>query len=112
MKQTPCENILWSGLPVIRKEIAKSMVKDYSLNQSEVAKKLCVTPAAVCQYLAGKRGGLNTDDEEIRKEICNSASKIIELGNVALIPEICRLCKIFTSKGLFSSICESCKEEG
>ena len=56
MKQTPCEYMMWNGLPVIRKEIAESMINNFGLNQKEAAKKLGVTPAAVCQYLSKKRG--------------------------------------------------------
>ena len=49
MKRTTCEYIIWNGLPVIRKEIAVSMINDYGLSQKETAGKLDITPAAVCQ---------------------------------------------------------------
>ena len=56
MRRTPCEYIMWNGLPVIRKEIAESMINNFGLNQKEAAEKLGVTPAAVCQYISKKRG--------------------------------------------------------
>jgi predicted transcriptional regulator len=102
MKHTPCENILWNGLPVIRKEIAESMIKVYGLSQKETAEKLCVTPAAVSQYLSGKRGSVCIIDEEVTKEINKSAKRIIKHGGEVLVSETCRLCKIFTSKNLIS----------
>ena len=102
MKHTPCEDILWNGLPVIRKEIAESMINVYGLKQNEVAKKLCVTPAAVSQYLSGKRAKVRVIDEEVSKEINKSAERIIKKGGKILVSETCRLCKIFTSKKLIS----------
>lgn len=101
MRHTPCEYIVWHGLPIIRKGIAVSMINDYGLSQKETAEKLGITPAAVSQYLSGKRGKMNITDKEIRKEINRSAEKIIQLGNEILVSETCRLCKIFTSKKLF-----------
>ena len=56
MQRTYCEYMMWNGLPVIRREIAESMINKYGLNQKEAAKKLGVTPAAVCQYVSKKRG--------------------------------------------------------
>ena len=40
MKQTPCEYIFWHGLPVLRKEIARSMINDFGLSQKEAAHKM------------------------------------------------------------------------
>ena len=102
MKHTPCANILWNGLPVIRKEIAESMINVFGLSQKETAKKLCVTQAAISQYLSGKRGSVCIIDEEVTKEINKSAERIIKQGIDVLIPETCRLCRIFTSKNLIS----------
>ena len=62
MKGTPCEYMMWNGLPVIRKEIAESMINNFGLNQKEAAKNLGVTPAAVCQYLSKKRGKIKIVD--------------------------------------------------
>ena len=102
MKHTPCEYIVWHGLPIIRKGIAISMIKDDGLNQKETAERLGITPAAVSQYLSGKRGKMNTIDKELCKEMNRSAKRIIQIGDETLVSEICRLCKIFTSKNLLS----------
>jgi predicted transcriptional regulator len=101
MKHVPCEYIVWNGLPIIRKEITLSMINDYGLNQKETAEKLGISPAAVSQYLSGKRAKVNVVDKEMHREINRSAERIIQLGNGILVSEICRLCKIFTSKNLF-----------
>ena len=56
MKRTTCEYMMWSGLPIIRKGIAESMISDFGLSQKEAAEQLGITPAAVCQYVSNKRG--------------------------------------------------------
>ena len=111
MKQTPCEYIFWNGLPIIRKEIAVRMVNDYGLNKTKTAEKLGISIAAVSQYLSGKRANIKITDRKVCKEIDRSAERIIKQGDVNIVSEICRLCKIFSSKKIFPFICESCKDE-
>jgi hypothetical protein len=86
--------MMWNGLPVIRKEIAVSMINDYGLSQKETAEKLDITPAAICQYLSKKRGRPHIFNEAILTEIKLSAKNIIDTGNGNIIPETCRICKI------------------
>ena len=94
MKRTTCEYMMWNGLPVIRKEIAESMINDFGLTQAETAEKLGITPAAVCQYLSKKRGRSHIFNEIILSEVKLSAKKIIDKGNGNIIPEICRICQL------------------
>ncbi len=109
MKSTPCEYMMWNGLPVIRKEIAESMINKYGLTQKEAALKLGVTPAAVCQYLSKKRGKIKIIDEIILKEIDKSAQIIIDNGSNSTVIETCRICKIMRKEGLFQFFCNSCE---
>ena len=51
----PCEKIIWHVLPAIRKEFSINLIKNYGLNQKQVAELLGITPSAVCQYLSAKR---------------------------------------------------------
>jgi predicted transcriptional regulator len=111
MKRTPCEYILWNGLPVIRKEIAESMISNFGLNQKEAAEKLGMTPAAVCQYLSKKRGNTAIDNEELLREITLSTERIISQKEVDVIEETCRICKLFMEKGVFPSACDACSTE-
>ncbi|UCD13998.1 MAG: hypothetical protein JSW60_00850 [Thermoplasmatales archaeon] len=112
MKPTPCEYMMWNGLPVIRKEIAVCIINNYGLNQKETAEKLGVTPAAICQYLSKKRGKIKIVDESILAEINKSADRIIKNeGESVVTPETCRICKILLSKGVFPLTCESCPTE-
>ena len=110
MKRAPCEYMMWNGLPVIRKEIAESMINEFGLNQKQTAEKLGVTPAAVSQYLSKKRGKIKIIDDIILLEIKKSAELIINNGTDTVVPETCRICKILIKKGVFPLACESCPE--
>ena len=101
MKQLPCEKIIWYGIPVIRRELAFSLINQFNLSQKEAAEKLGLTPAAVSQYLSKKRGRISILDEKIIKEIRLSAKKINEKGETVLNSEICYLCKILKTEGFF-----------
>ena len=111
MKQTPCEFMMWNGLPVIRREIAESMINNYNLSQRETAEKLCVTPAAICQYVSKKRGNIKIIDKQILGEIDISAEKIINNGPSQIVHETCRICNIIKQSGMFSFFCDSCEKD-
>ncbi len=112
MKKTPCECMLWMGLPVIRKEIAQSLIDNFGLNQRDVAKKLGVSPPAVCQYLSRKRANIEIIDDEIIKEIDVSAERILKHGKEVCVEETCRICKIIRSNNdLFENIFDLCNKE-
>jgi hypothetical protein len=107
MKHTPCEYVLWNGLPLIRKEIAESLITNFGLSQKEAAEKLGLTPAAVCQYLSHKRGNRTIDDQELLQEIKLSAERILNYTDDT-VKETCRICRILMAKGIFPSGCNSC----
>jgi predicted transcriptional regulator len=108
MKKTPCEYIIWHGLPVIRKEIAASLVFSHGLSQRQAAKKLGVTPAAVSQYLSKKRGKLQITDQILIQEIHASAQKIVEQGEAIVLVETCRLCHLMKKRNTFHLKEEEC----
>ena len=101
---------MWNGLPVIRKEIAESMITDYGLSQKETAEKLGITPAAVCQYLSKKRGKSDIMDQIILSEIKLSAKNIIDNGNGSVISETCRICKLIRKSTELELFCPGCDE--
>ena len=111
MNQTPCEYMVWNGLPVIRREIAESMINDFNLNQKQTAEKLGVTPAAISQYVSGKRGKIKFEDDDLKKEIKKSAETIIEKGPSQVHIETCRICKYMIKKGFFTMICDTCSND-
>ena len=110
MIRTPCEYMMWNGLPVIRKEIATCMINSFGLTQKEAAEQLGVTPAAICQYISKKRGKTKIEiiDGSIIKEITISAERIINNGNGSVTPETCRICSIIRANEKFPLFCQAC----
>jgi len=92
MRLTPCEVMLWDRLPAIRRAFALVLINTHGLNQRDAAEKLGVTPAAICQYLAKKRGYYLVFTETIQQEITVSATRILNNGSSAI--ETCRICRL------------------
>ena len=106
--KTPCEIIVWNLVPMIKRELAKSLVNDFGLNQRLVADKLVTSEAAVSRYISGKRGALEITDKEILNEIKISARRIAKEKKSILIKEICRICQILKSKEIIEGINIEC----
>jgi len=98
MHRTPCEQLIWNGIPAIRKELAEALIKEFGLSQREAAEKLGLTPAAICQYLSKKRGKTDAFDEAIIKEITISAQRIMNNDGSDAIIETCRICQLVQKK--------------
>jgi uncharacterized protein len=111
MRRTPCEYMLWNGIPTIRKELAETMIKQYGLSQRQIAEKLGLTPSAVCQYLSKKRGKTDIFDETITQEIIISAERIIKNDGTDVVIETCRICRLVQKTKYFSFLCEEHQNE-
>ncbi len=97
MTKVPCEQYVWNVIPAIRSELAICLVEVFELTQQETAKKLGLTPPAVCQYLSGKRGN-GTIHQSLHYEVLASAERIIKDGESVAQQEICRLCHLVQKK--------------
>ena len=111
MEKIPCEYIVWNVLPAIRKGFARSLMKNYGLNQKQVAELLELSSAAVSQYLSNKRGGIDIIDNDILHEIDKSAKNIFENGTAQLISETCRICNLLKFTKSASTNIESYKKK-
>ncbi|MCK5560822.1 MAG: helix-turn-helix domain-containing protein [Thermoplasmata archaeon] len=100
----PCELIVWYILPAIRSAIAENMVKEHNLKQTEVAKKLGITDAAVSQYLSSKRAKIVLKDPKIRKQIKESTRRIVNGDEGKVIIETCRLCDLLKKTKLLPNL--------
>jgi uncharacterized protein len=89
----PCEKAVWYNLPQIRADLAIELVKT-GMTQSQAAKKLGVTPAAVSQYIHKKRGMQSVKS----KSYCNE----IELA-------VKKICEEATSDELHRIVCTCCR---
>ena len=101
---------MWNGLPVIRREIAESMITTFGLTQKETAQKIGVTPAAICQYVSKKRGKTEISNVIVKNEIKISAENIIKNDHNTIISETCRICKIMRDNQIFPFFCPACDE--
>jgi len=107
--KTPCETIVWHVLPVIRKELSKSLVAHHGFTQRKTAVRLGITDAAVSRYLSGKRGNIDITNKRIIKEINNSASVIAKGNKKTVTQETCRICSLLKSNGFIEGISHACK---
>ena len=105
-----CEIIGKYVLPIFRSMLAKELVQKYHLSQTEAAKKLGTTQAAVSQYLSSKRAykGLEQAEEFLPKiQVMASETAIklvtkeISAGDITL--DFCKLCSTFCKKGAVAS---------
>jgi len=51
-----CDTMVRTLLPPMRAEMVSRLIQKQGLSQSDAARKLGVTRAAVCQYMSRKRG--------------------------------------------------------
>ncbi|NHQ60030.1 helix-turn-helix domain-containing protein [Chlorobium sp. BLA1] len=90
----PCEKAVWYHLPQIRADLAIELVKS-GMTQSQAAKKLGVTPAAVSQYIHKKRGQQSQKSRPYRQEIKAAVNRICEeAANEELQVMVCKCCHI------------------
>jgi predicted transcriptional regulator len=99
MIKAPCEHLQYDLLPNIRKELANCLIEIFKLNQRQAAKKLGLTPAAICQYKNHKRADNSEFSQEIMMEIVRSANRINNEGDLVVQTELCRLCLIARDNG-------------
>lgn len=104
MRRTPCEYVLWNGIPNIRKEFAETLIKQYGLSQREAAEKIGITPSAVSQYLSNKRGKKDIFDDTIIQEISISVERIMNNNGGDIILETCRICRLVQKNKFCSSL--------
>jgi predicted transcriptional regulator len=71
----PCSEVHWKILPAVCRQLALCMEKE-NVPRTAIAAALGSTPAAVSQYISGKRGGAYLS-ARAKKECCILAKKFI-----------------------------------
>jgi len=97
----PQEIEVWYILPAIRKKIALKLIE--KMPQKDVAKLMCITPAAVSQYKKKKRAKVEIFDKEMEQELEKSIEKIIK-NHKSLANEIIYLNNQIKKKGIVCKI--------
>ena len=97
-----CEIIGKYVLPLFRSMLAKELVQTYKLSQTEAAKKLGTTQAAVSQYLSSKRAykGYKHVEQYLPKIQAMASETARKLANKEIeadeiTPDFCSLCVTF-----------------
>ena len=103
-----CEIAVWNVLPVIRRELACTLVEEYGMKQTEVARRFGLTEAAISQYMKRKRGSMDVEDEMFKKQLLMSAEIISEGSDLNKLKyEICRLCQLLRNSTCWEEITEA-----
>ena len=100
-----CEIIGKYVLPIFRSMLAKELVQKYNLSQTEAAKHLGTTQAAVSQYLSSKRAFKGTQQVEqylpkIQIMAAETAQSLMnkEIAAKDVTFDFCKLCATFCTK--------------
>jgi predicted transcriptional regulator len=100
-----CEIIGKYVLPIFRSMLAKELVQKYHMSQTDAAKKLGTTQAAVSQYLSSKRAykGIEHVEQYLPKIQVMAAETAQKLANKEIAAndvtfDFCKLCATFCSK--------------
>lgn len=101
-KIMPQEIEVWYLIPALRRELAKTFIKDYNLKQNKAAEILGITNSAISQYLSLKRGKQINFTEKEMKNIKKSANVIINKKG-DLMKELYDLCVLLRKS---KTICE------
>lgn len=79
-----CEYMAFRYLPAMRAEMVTRLIRERGMSQSDAARRLGISRAAVSQYLSRKRGGT---DIEISQEL----DALIEQWAMAVIGDECHI---------------------
>jgi len=90
-----CEVSSRKILPAIRKELVIELL-NLNKKQNEIAEILNVTPAAINQYLKGKRAKIELTSDE--KKIVKTLAKLIVNKDEKNEKQLCSLCKKVTKR--------------
>ena len=93
--KAPCQVVVWYLLPAVGAELAREL-GGRGMPQKEIAKRLGVTPAAVSQYLKGKRGSEAKLGKKSLAEVKKLADDVQKgkADEARMITAVCGICKI------------------
>lgn len=92
MVKLPCQEVVWDLLPAIRAALAAALVRR-GHSQLQAARLLDMAPAAISQYLSGKRGYRIEFDDDVKAEIERAADEIAAGDAEAVPARLCAICR-------------------
>lgn len=102
----PCVTVVKYLLPAIRVLVMKELMEKHSMRKIEASTKMDLTPAAITQYLKGKRGGIFIHEIKQSKDTMKMVSRLsetlanddVQLENT--IEKLCGICASMRSEGI------------
>ncbi|MBN2127795.1 MAG: transcriptional regulator [Candidatus Diapherotrites archaeon] len=97
----PCELVGWTILPAIRKELTFYLVKEKKIERKKVCEILGLTPAALSQYIKGKRASgvkLSNADKKRIHSLGDYLIKGKKISEKNFISHSCEVCKKMKEK--------------
>lgn len=99
--KTFCELYTKCILPAVRALLAKKLIQDYSMTQTEVAKLFGISQAAINYYLHGRRCGRlvsSLEEEPLVRDFVERMAEEVAKGRVKNFGVlVCQLCKAIRS---------------
>jgi hypothetical protein len=105
-----CVTVVRYVLPAMRVLIMNELLEKYDLSKMEVAKRMCVTPAAITQYSKGVRGSSYIKElsgsEEIMKKISEISKDAAddEANFESIMDNMCEICRLIRSDKLICAL--------
>ncbi len=100
--KTTCEIMVQKVLPAIRAEIARVMFSEHRCTQQEIADILCLSRAAVSQYMSEKRGAEVDFPNEVRVEVRKFSARLLKgMDQKDQVQGMCNICKFVQHSGWF-----------
>ncbi|MBC7085133.1 MAG: transcriptional regulator [Methanomethylovorans sp.] len=100
--KTTCEIMVQKVLPAIRAEIARVLFSEHRCTQQEIAEILCLSRAAVSQYMSEKRGAEVDFSEDVHREIRKFSARLLkEIDQKEQIEGMCNICRYVQRSGWF-----------
>ena len=99
----PCGEVHWKILPAISRELAECLEKE-KVTRTRIAEVIGTSPAAISQYISGKRGGMKLPKDAA--DACRTLAKKIASGKLkdsSINTEIAKILSVAKGTGLGKS---------
>jgi predicted transcriptional regulator len=109
----PCTVMAQYVLPTLRMLIIRELVERRGMRRVEASRKVGLTPAAVTQYMKGKRGQVFMEElskSEYAMKIVSEIADAIKNGDMSsdeITKKICIICKNIRSEKLIFKMYEN-----
>ncbi|WGI16677.1 helix-turn-helix domain-containing protein [Methanonatronarchaeum sp. AMET-Sl] len=110
MPKQPCEIIVLHVLPSVRAQISKDLV-EMGMSQQKVSEIIGITPAAISQYVSGKRGYEMEFKGEVREKIQDFAQQTYNQGEADVLQGVCSICDVVKENGVLCDLYEKYEEQ-